>query len=240
MLLLVAALSPLANAGIFDLTADPLNLPKRRAPSEDAVRAISRLPRPALFDLRKLYERYAEVVYKRVEDGWRAGLESGELIEHPEEARLPVRQLEEAAVKREAELKRLEAGVAKAATQAEREQLEDSVSAKASELKKLKKQLARSKGTCADWSDVVWAELSKVRAPDWDLRDASREARPWHTAAVACSPAGSQTPTVCLAFDPWNTGSADVYDFDSWDQGSFDGRIAPEFFLHHLPEDSGS
>jgi len=240
VLCLALLLAPVSQAGIFDLNADPLNLPKKTDPADEDVREISLLSKPELVELRKLYGRYAELVQKRLDDGWRAGLESGELIEHPEEARLPGRQLEESVAQRETELQRLKDLKAKAKTMADADRLEEAVDDKTSELKKLRRQLARAKGTCADWSDAVWAELLKLKPQGWDLRDGPRQTRPWHTAAIACAPAGAEVPTICLAFDPWKNGAADVYEFDSWDQGSFDGRIAPEFFLHHLPEDEGS
>lgn len=209
-------------------------------PAADAIKALSLLSRKELVQLRRLYERYSDLVSKRLDDDWRAGLESGELIEHPEEARLPVRQLEEAAVKRQAEFDALKKRRLQAVDQAEAERLDAALAAKAAEVKRLRWQLSRAKGTCADWSDAVWAELLKVGDGSWDLRDATRSARPWHTAAVACAPAGVESPTVCLALDPWKNGAPDVYDYLSWDQGSFEGKLPAEFLLHQLPEAAGS
>jgi hypothetical protein len=209
-------------------------------PAAEGIKALSLLPRSELAELKKLYDRYADVVAKRTAEGWRAGLESGDLIEHPQEARLPTRQLEEAAAKRSSELKRLSAERDKETSEPRAARLDAAIAAKQAELKKLRKQLARSQGTCADWSDMVWADLLKVEVEGWDLRDTQRSARPWHTATVACSPAGAPKPTVCLAFDPWRRGEPDVYEFFSWDDGSFEGRLPAEFFLHQLPESADS
>ncbi len=232
---LALCLAAPAFGGALDELQD-LGPRQKISPSDEAMGSLARLPREDLLELRRLYERYDELVEKLSEDGWRSRLESGELIEHPDEAVWPARQIAEAADQRQKELDRLAARRAKARTQEDADGLDAAIAAKQAELKKLKRQLSREKGTCADWSDAVWAALTKVGAEDWDIRDGPRRARPWHTAAIACAPAGSDAPTVCLAFDPWRTGEPDVYDFYSWNDGSFDGRIAPEYFLHHLPE----
>ena len=116
----------------------------------------------------------------------------------------------------------------------------------------LRGALARSKGTCLDWSDLVWAELGRLKPEHWSVRDRERTARPFHTAAVLCSPSVLEQDTacadstpgrcleagrqVCLVFDPWQRGQADVYEFGAWNRDLFAGRVPADFFLHELPE----
>ena len=48
-----------------------------------------------------------------------------------------------------------------------------------------------------------------------------------------CAAAGR---TVCLVFDPWQRGQADVHEFGDWSRDIYAGRIPADFFLHELPE----
>lgn len=192
-------------------------------------------PKPSLVELRRLYARYADVVQKRLEEGWRGGLLSGSLIESSGASELPARQLEEALKNRERELRLLEAESRKEGrTPAAEERLSLRLKAKKIELRALRRDAQQPKGTCLDWSDEVWADLSRLELEDWSLRDETRETSPRHTAAVACTPA--EEPEVCLALDPWKRGEADVYEYHSWRRGSFEGRLPATFFLHQLPE----
>jgi hypothetical protein len=126
------------------------------------------------------------------------------------------------------------------------------ISAAKSEATALHDAYSRSKGLCLDWSDLVWAELGRLKPEHWDIRDQERQTRPFHTGAVLCpEPAsddeeegrvctsgagGCREPQPCLVFDPWQSGKAEVYEFSSWDRGSFSDRVPADFFLHELPE----
>lgn len=161
---------------------------------------------------------------------------SGEIVEQPEESVLPARQLEESLALRRAELADLNARLGAAGASAPPRLLRQA-QAKAEEIRRLKRELARPRGTCLDWSDAVWHTLSAVEAPSWTVRDQKRGSGAFHTAAVLCAPASD--PLICLAFDPWERGQPDVFEFTSWDQGSTAGRLPAEFLLHHLPEEAG-
>jgi hypothetical protein len=247
------------------LRAENILLPKAdfglRNPNratEIAVTGINALPDDAQRQLFDLYQAYIAVVNKRKEQHWHSNLLSGEIIEHPDAAILPARQVEEAVKKREAEAKILQDQVKEERLNAKdpappekqyplsdwlepqekgappKSDAQLALKAKLKEIKKLKRVLSRSKGISLDWSDAVWAELVKVDAAAWTVTDQTRSAPPLHSAAVACSPADK--PVVCLAFDPWRTGEPDAYEFGSWDDGSFKGKIPAEFLLHHLPD----
>lgn len=196
--------------------------------------ALRGLEREAQEELFTLFRRYNDTVARRVEEGWFSGLLSDDLVARPEDNHLPARQIEEALAKRERELKallrELEAVRGRVGENAARQR----VAAKRKEVSEWRSASKRAKGLCIDWSDAVWADLIKARAEQWDIRDRRRSRRPFHTAAVACAPADE--PTVCLVFDPWESGRADVYPLADWDEGSFQTRLPGEFFIHELPE----
>lgn len=196
--------------------------------------ALLSLPREAQLELFSLYARYNESVQKKVEDGWYPGLLTGELVEQPDEIRLPARQTELALEKRRQELNVLEAELKKVEGRAAAVPLMEKIEAKKLEVRRARSAAGRTKGLCLDWSDMVWAELIKTAPEHWRVRDERRAAPPFHTSAVICTP--QEEPELCLAFDPWENGRADVFEFRTWNQGSPEARIAPEFFLHQLPE----
>jgi hypothetical protein len=105
---------------------------------------------------------------------------------------------------------------------------------KRDELNALVSRNKREKGLCRDWSDLIWSEFMSMELEYWGARDERRATRPYHTAAVACSPADS--PTVCLAFDPWEDGRPNVFAYSAWDESAPGGRFPAEFFLHGLPD----
>lgn len=206
----------------------------REDPAAGAQQRLKQEPEEAQTQLYLLYARYAETVSRRLEEGWRSGLLSGELVEQPEEAQLPARQLEEALRKRNRELRAMEGQIKAAGSRREGEKLLDRLEEKKAALRPLLRIDARSKGTCRDWSDQVWADLNKLAPEDWSISDETREARPYHTAAVACTP--KEDPELCLVFDPWETGEPAVYEYKAWNEGSFETRLTADFFLHQLPE----
>lgn len=196
--------------------------------------ALISLPREAQGELFTLYARYNEAVQKRIEDGWYTGLLTGELVEQPDVIHLPARQTEQALEKRRRELTSLEAELKKVEGRAASTPLFEKVKAKKLEVRRARKADDRAKGLCLDWSDMVWAELVKTSPEHWRVKDERRAAAPFHTSAVVCTP--QEEPELCLAFDPWESGRADVFEFRDWDQASTKARIAPEFFLHQLPD----
>lgn len=214
-----------------------MGVASRVRPADKALISLSTKPRDALVELRRLYDRYTALVESKREDaGWSYGLVSEELSSGDEDVIVPARQLEEAAKSRAAELAALKAKLAageQTLPQAALEDLRWQVEKKRREARAAARAAAREKGTCVDWSDLVWFTLRGLDLQDWSVQDTTRQAPPRHTAAVLCTPADS--PELCLAFDPSITGEPDVYEFESWDKGSRAGRLPPEFFLHHLP-----
>lgn len=201
-----------------------------REPGPTAAQAaVKRLPAEAQTELFTLYARYSELVSDRVETGWRAGLISEQGVKATQDDSLPARQLEEAARGREAEIRTIEKKLEKP-DPATVEELRRRREAAGARLLALRGALARAKGTCLDWSDLVWAELSRRDPEHWTVDDRERAARPFHTGAVLCA------ETVCLVFDPWQRGQADVYEFKEWDRDVYAGRVPADFFLHDLPE----
>jgi hypothetical protein len=207
-------------------------------PAEKALDALAGKPLAALTELRELYVRYADVVASKKDlDGWSYGMETGRVVDHPDERILPARQAADAYRLRQAELRKLEDAYAAAtgAFQDEtREDLRIAVDKKRREARAARGVTRRTKGLDLDWSDQVWYELNKLDPEEWSVSDAVRDATPRHSSAVVCTPA--ESPTLCLAFDPWFRGEADVYEYDSWNEGSTAGLIPAEYFLHHLPE----
>jgi len=215
----------------------------REPPAVAAQAAVKALPDEAQVELFTLYARYNDVVSQRMDEGWRAGLIRDEGAKASQDDTLPARQLEAAIHGREAAIKTLTKRLETPDPAAEarlRRELEDAQLRLAS----LRRALARSKGNCLDWLDLVWAELGRLKPEQWSIRDRERTERPFHTGAVLCSPPSSDCPDsepgpcrqVCLVFDPWQRGQADVYEFGAWDRGNAFGRVPADFFLHELPE----
>ncbi|MBI3551338.1 MAG: hypothetical protein HY077_02365 [Elusimicrobia bacterium] len=239
-----------------NLLKPDFDLPARTSPAALALANLDALPPASRYELFTLYQAYIEAVNTRRAQHWHTNLLSGEIVEHPDEPLLPARQLEEALAKREAEVKLLE-------TKVKQERLnrpvpppkepnivdwseppeesgpkpteaELALKAKRKELKIARRKLSRSKGISLDWSDAVWAALTKLGVEHWSVFDQARTAAPRHTAAVVCTPA--EDPLTCVVFDPWKTGEPDAYEIRSWDQGSFADRLPPDYFLHNLPD----
>ncbi|MDD5628433.1 MAG: hypothetical protein PHU21_05180 [Elusimicrobia bacterium] len=222
----------------------------REPPEVAAQAAVKALPAEAQIELFTLYARYNETVTQRGEEGWRAGLLSDEGTKVSQDDTLPARQLEESLRNREAEVRTLAQRLEKPENENEarlRRQYENAWKRAAA----LRSALARAKGTCLDWSDLVWAELGRLQPEYWSIQDRERAARPFHAAAVLCSPPADDEEAfcsdadpegcaagrrVCLAFDPWQRGQADVYELGAWNKGLFAGRVPADFFLHDLPE----
>jgi len=223
----------------------------REPPAVAAQAAVRTLPAEAQVELFTLYARYNDVVSKRRDEGWRAGLLSDEGTKTSQYDSLPARQLEEAIRNREIEIKTLTKRLKPPGPEIET-RLSRKLESAQLRLTALRDALARSEGTCQDWSDLVWAELGRLKPEHWSVRDQQRTARPFHTGAMLCSPPASEqenacsdsTPgrcldagrRVCLVFDPWQRGQADVYDFGAWDQDLFASRVPADFFLLELPE----
>lgn len=210
----------------------------KQGPVEAVLSSLSTKGTDALVELRELYRRYADVVAsKRELDGWEYALETGTIVEHPDERILPARQAEDAYRRRSAELRRLEEAYDATTNKfqdAAREELRYQADKKKREVRAARRFARRTKGLSLDWSDLVWAELTKLDPEHWSVSDAVRDASPRHSAAVVCTPA--EDPTLCLAFDPWPRGEPDVYEYETWNKASTSGRLPPEYFLHHLPE----
>lgn len=211
---------------------------EQRNPADKALNGLAGKTTAQLVELRELYGRYVDVVAsKREMDNWEYGMETGRVVDHPDDRILPARQAADAYRRRQAELRKLEDALANATGQFQegtREDLQIAVDKKKREVRAARSASRRSKGLDIDWSDLVWYELNKLDPEEWSVSDATRDASPRHSAAVVCTPA--ERPTLCLAFDPWVRGEPDVYEYDSWNEGSTEGRLPPEFFLHHLPE----
>jgi hypothetical protein len=225
-LLLAVLLAP--GAGAVDM----------EAPGAPALRtrdAVEALPLEARLELRRLYMKYRDQVASRVEQGWTPGLLSDAVIEDVDDPFQPARLLEDAEKNRRKFLADLQAAFAKMtpdspgyARQMQRIEDEKEVVARAH------RKNGREKGICRDWSDDVWYLLTKMDPDHWSVDDRRRSARPFHSAAVACSP--PEDPTVCLAFDPWTEGKPSVYAYRAWDAKDPGARLPAEYFLHGLPE----
>jgi hypothetical protein len=198
---------------------------------------LDALPAAARAELRRMFLAYRAEVSKRLEQGWEAGAIDDAVIEDVDQPFLPARQLEDAVAARRKEEADLRATLAKTSRDdPEYGRLLARIRAKAAERAALEKRLRRDKGICRDWSDDVWSVFAGMDLQYWSVRDQRRGARPYHTAAVACSPPDSDSTAACLAFDPWWTGLPDVFAFDTWDAKTDGGRLPPDYFLHDLPE----
>lgn len=227
MRLLLLALSLAAPA-----SAEPPGRPALRARA-----VLDALPVEARVELRKMYFRYADVVSRRLDQGWRSGVLTEAVIEDIDVPFQPARLLEEAVAKRRKEVEALEETLGKSGPERPdygktRRRIED----KKEELKAARKKSSREKGICRDWSDVVWSELTAMNPEHWTVEDRRRQARPFHTGAVVCSVGEDERRAVCLVFDPWEEGRADAFAFEAWDAHETGGRIPADYFLHGLPE----
>jgi hypothetical protein len=244
LLVILASAGGAAETGLSGLLREP--------PAVAAQAAVKALPAEAQTELFTLYGRYSDTVSKRLDEGWHAGLLIDEGNKTSQEDTLPARQLEEAIKNRENEIKALTKRLEKPDPDTE-PSLRRQREAARMRLSALRGALDRSKGTCQDWSDLIWADLGRLKPEYWAIQDRERSERPFHTGAVLCSPPASEeadnacsdsTPgrcleagrQVCLVFDPWQRGEADVYEFGAWDRGLFAGRMPADFFLHELPE----
>jgi hypothetical protein len=197
--------------------------------------AIETLPLPARLELRRMYMKYRDEVAARLEQGWSPGLLSDAVIEDVDDPFQPARLLEDSEKNRKKYLADQETKLAKTSRdstdygrQLQRIENEKEVVARA------RRKNAREKGICRDWSDDVWYLLTKMDLDQWTVDDRRRDARPFHSAAVACSP--QEDPRVCLVFDPWTEGKPSVYAYGAWQAKEAGGRIPAEYFLHGLPE----
>ena len=207
------------------------------APALRARDSVEGLPLDARLELRRMYMHYREEVAKRVEQGWTPALLSEAVIEDADDPFQSARLLEESEKNRKkfladqrAKLATLDRDTVEYGRQLRRIETETEVVARA------KRKNAREKGICRDWSDDIWFMLTQMNLDHWTVDDRRRTSRPFHTAAVACSP--QEDPTVCLAFDPWVEGKPSVYSFRAWDEKDPGARLPAEYFLHGLPEKS--
>ena len=192
------------------------------------------LPEAAQTELFSLYARYREAVADHMDKGWSPRLLSGDIVEASANRPTPARQIETSIHKRDREIRDLQMQLDQAGPQADTSRLRDRLDVVRAERESLRDAYSRPKGTCLDWSDLVWAELGRLKPEHWSLHEETRKARPFHTGAVLCTSPGPAR--ICLAFDPWPEGRADVYEFGSWNQGSFAARLPADFFLHQLPQ----
>lgn len=203
-------------------------------------RLLENLPVETRAELRRLYRRYEELVSTRLEAGWKAGLLDESSIAGQggsERPSRPARLLEDMARARRLEIAGLEETLKRASPDKELphySRTRRSIQEKTLELNALRAEAAREKGLCRDWSDAVWHELTLMEPAHWTARDAVRAARPFHTGAVLC--AASENGELCLVFDPWPEGRADVFAFDAWDDARPGGRLPRDFMLYGLPE----
>lgn len=206
-------------------------------PAAKSRRLIENLPVAARAELRKMYRRYADAVATRLEQGWIPGLLNEATISGEAGDFRPARLTEEMIKARRREIRELEAAFEQKTPEKDRPDYVRArrlITTKTAELAELRERATRDKGLSRDWSDLVWHTFTQMDLEFWSARDAVRSARPFHTAAVACAPADA--PLVCLAFDPWREGRADVYAFDAWDENVPGGRFPRDYLLHELPE----
>jgi hypothetical protein len=203
--------------------------------AQKAREAIETLPVEARVELKKMYRRYKDVVSRRLEAGWSTSVLSEAVIEDVDEPFQPARLIEAMIVQRGDEAARLKEMLDSPPDESvDRGRLRRALEAKRKEIASLTSRNKREKGLCRDWSDQVWSEFMAMELEHWGARDERRATRPYHTAAVACSP--SDSPVVCLAFDPWEDGRPNVYAYTAWDESAPGGRFPAEYFLHDLPD----
>lgn len=197
---------------------------------------IDALPAEARVELKKMYRRYKAAVARRLDAGWSTGLLSEAVIEDVDEPFRSARLVEGMIELRKKEVAKLQEALKAVAPNDpyNDKRARAALAAKREELRGLVAINNREKGICRDWSDLVWSELMAMNLEHWGARDERRATRPYHTAAVACSPADS--PEVCVVFDPWEDGRPNVYAYSAWDESAPGGRFPAEYFLHDLPD----
>lgn len=197
---------------------------------------IDALPAPARVELKKMYRRYKDVVARRLTSGWRTGVLSEAVIEDIDEPFQPARLIESMIELRKAEVAKIQEALKALASDDpyNDKRLRAALEAKREQLRALVAENKREKGLCRDWSDQIWSEFMSMNLEYWGARDERRATRPYHTAAVACSPADS--PALCLVFDPWEDGRPNVFDYGAWDESAPGGRFPAVYFLHDLPD----
>jgi len=202
------------------------------ARARDAVEA---LPVEARRELRRMYRRYRDQVALRVEQGWTPGMLSDAVIEDVDDPFQPARLLEDAETNRGKALADAQAALVKLAPDSRAyDRQQQLVQDEKDALARARRKNSREKGICRDWSDDVWFLLTKLDLQEWTVDDRRRGTRPFHSAAVACSP--QEAPSVCLAFDPWSEGKPSVYAYVAWDAKEPGARLPADYFLHGLPE----
>lgn len=204
--------------------------------AQKARELVDALPIEARVELKKMYRRYKDTVARKLEAGWRTGVLSEAVIEDVDEPFQPVRLVEDMIELRKTEIVRIQEAL-NALTSDDPyndRRLRAALEAKRGELRILVARNKREIGLCRDWSDLIWSEFLSMNLEYWGARDERRATRPYHTAVVACSPADS--PSVCLAFDPWEDGRPNVFAYGAWDESAPGGRFPAEYFLHGLPD----
>lgn len=197
---------------------------------------IDELPVEARVELKKMYRRYKAAVSRKLDAGWRSRVISEAVIEDVDEPFQPARLLTSMIELRKKELVRLQEALAELpdGEPGKTRRLRAAIETKKDEVRELTSRNRREKGICRDWSDLIWSEFTAMNLEHWGVRDERRATRPYHTAAIACSP--SDSPEVCLAFDPWEDGRPNVFAYSAWDENAPGGRFPAEFFLHGLPD----
>jgi len=219
-----------------------LALPASAEEAETGLRAqkaremVDALPVEARVELRKMYRRYKDTVTRKLDAGWRTGVLSEAVIEDVDEPFQPARLVAGMIELRKQEVAKIQESLKGLASDDpyNDKRLRAALETKRQELAALISRDKREKGLCRDWSDQIWSEFVAMELEHWGPRDERRATRPYHTAAVACSPADS--PTVCLVFDPWKDGRPSVFAYRAWDESAPGGRFPAEYFLHVLPD----
>jgi hypothetical protein len=203
--------------------------------AQKARELVESLPAEARVELKKMYRRYKDAIARKLESGWSTGVLSEAVIEDVDEPFQPARLLETDVAQRKQEAASLKETLDRPPDESvDRGRVRRALEKKRQELAVLTSRNKREKGICRDWSDLVWSELVGMELEYWGARDERRATRPYHTAAIVCSPADS--PLVCLAFDPWEDGRPNVYAYTAWDESAPGGRFPAEYFLHDLPD----
>ncbi|MDP3543981.1 MAG: hypothetical protein Q8T11_16065 [Elusimicrobiota bacterium] len=207
--------------------------------AQQAREQIEALPVEARVELKKMFRRYRDAVARKLEGGWRPRVLSEAVIEDVDEPFQPARLVEGMIDLRKKEIAELQESLnaRKEGDYRMEKRLNAALAAKREALDTLISMNRREKGLCRDWSDLIWSEFTAMELEHWGARDERRATRPYHTAAVACSPA--ESPTVCLAFDPWEDGRPNVYAYRSWDESTPGGRFPAVYLIHGLPDRVG-
>lgn len=201
---------------------------------------VDALPAEARVELRKMYRRYKEAVSRKLDAGWSTGALSEAVIEDVDEPFQPARLVEGMIELRKKEILKLQEALKEVPPDDpyNDKRARAALAAKREELRILVGRNKREKGLCRDWSDLIWSEFMSMNLEHWGARDERRATRPYHTAAVACSP--PESSAVCLVFDPWEDGRPNVFAYGAWDESAPGGRFPAEYFLHGLPDRAGA